>query len=131
MPLSSNSKKKGRPRGSRCRARRYWTGSNKSIPFGRVFRLADRLAALGARPSQCPVGPTPGFRLPALEPGVMALGPHAGLQDQREADPSDDDPARPGDDADQRRKNEEGNTQREEGPFHDRVVEEVAQVHAY
>ena len=61
-----------------------------------LLGLADRFASLGAPALKRPVGPAARLRLPSLEPHVVALRPHAGLEDQRERQREDEHAARAG-----------------------------------
>ena len=70
---------------------------------GFTLRGAPGQTTVECAPSpQGPVGPAADLRLPALEADIAALGPKAGLEDQRKPDSGDDDAARAGKDADHR-----------------------------
>ena len=73
---------------------------------------------------QAPVHPPPGARLPALEPDIMALGPDAALEHQREARRDQEDAARAGQGGDADAADDQQQAEREQAPFDLRKVEE-------
>ena len=100
--------------------------SGPSGSWTAVLGLADRFAPLADPPPKRPVGPAARLRLPALELHVVALRPHAGLEDQREARRDDEHTARAraaatsGDTSDDRTTPSD-----EQGPFDNRIVDEL------
>ena len=66
----------------------------KSIAGARLLGFAQGLAPLRAWAPQRPVHPPASLGLPALDPHIVALRPHAGLEDQREAGAREEDAAR-------------------------------------
>src|SRR4051812_21045954 len=99
--------------------------SQKSIPLGRIDRLSDCLTPLVARPPKRPIHPLAGLGLPPLDPHIMALRPHARLEDQSETDGYDEYSSRPRKYADDRRQEQEDHSSPEKCPFHNRMVEEI------
>jgi len=92
--------------------------------------LALFLPAPGALPAKRPVGPAPRmdpaaqhFRAPLLEMDVAALGPHAGLEHHRQADPADDDSAGAGQGTDEWSDQQQDYTDDENRPFDDWMVD--------